>query len=74
MAHQQLNGAHVSPGFEEVGCETVPKRMGCDRFGNAASSMGFLAGLTHRLPGNVAAGKITPEEPLLGLFYRPPGA
>jgi len=56
MAHQQLNSAHVSPGFDQVGCETVPKRMGCDRFGNAAPSMGFLAGLTHRLPGNVAAG------------------
>ena len=24
MTQQQLNGAHVGPGFEQVGCKTVP--------------------------------------------------
>ena len=74
MAQQQLNGAHVGPGFEQVGCKTVPKRMGCDRFGNPANSMRLLARVLHRRPGNVAADSITWEEPLLGLLHWPPGA
>jgi len=44
MAQQQLNGAHVRSRFEQVGCKTVPKRMRCDRFGNAATLMRLLAG------------------------------
>jgi hypothetical protein len=44
MTQQQLNGAHIRSGFEQVCCKTVPKGMGRDRFGNAATSMRLLAG------------------------------
>jgi hypothetical protein len=72
MAQQQLNGTHVGPGFDQVGRKTVPKRMGCDRFGYAATLTRLLAGLFHRVLGDVAADSITWEEPLLGLLHWPP--
>ena len=72
MAQQQLNGAHVGAGFQQMNCECVPKRMRCDRFGNPANSMRLLAGLLHRLPANVAVDLIAWEEPLLGLVHWPP--
>ena len=74
MTQQQLNGTYVGPGFHQMGCKTVSKGMGCYRFGNAATSMGLLAGVLHRNPGNVAVDSITRKEPLLGLVHRPPGA
>ena len=55
MAQQQLNGTHVGPGFDQVGRKTVSKRMGCDRFGNAATLTRLLAGLFHRVLSDVAA-------------------
>ena len=72
MTKQQLNGAHVGAGFQQMNCECVPKRMRCDRFKNPANSMRLLARVLHRRPGNVAADSIAWEEPLLGLVYRPP--
>ena len=54
--------------------QQLSKAMRCYRFGNAATSMGLLAGVLDRNPGNVAVDSITRKEPLLGLFYRPPGA
>ena len=57
-----------------MSCKTVSKAMGCYRLGNAAPSMGLLAGVLDRNPGDVAVDSITRKEPLLGLFYRPPGA
>jgi hypothetical protein len=44
MTQQQLNGAHVGPGFQKVGCKTVAKGMRCDRFSNTATLMRLLAG------------------------------
>ena len=74
MAQQQLNGAYVGPGFDQVGRKTVPKRMRCDWFGNAATLTRLLAGLFHRVLGDVALHSIAWEEPLLGLLHWPPGA
>ena len=74
MTQQQLNGAHVGSGFQQMGCKTVSKGMGCDRFGNAATLMRLLAGVLYRNPGDVAVDSITREEPLLGLVHWPPGA
>jgi hypothetical protein len=59
MTQQQLNGAHVGPGFHQMSCKTVSKAMGCYRFGNAATSMGLLAGVLDRNPGDVAVDSIT---------------
>jgi len=74
MAQQQLNGAHVDPGFDQVGRKTVSKRMRCYRFGNSANAMRLLARVVHRLPGDVAADSIPWEEPVLGLLHWPPSA
>jgi hypothetical protein len=49
--------------------KTVPKRMGCDRFGNAATLARLLAGLFYRVLGEAAADSITWEQPLFGLRH-----
>ena len=49
MTQQQLNGAHVGAGFEQMCRKCVSKRMRCDRFGNPATSMRLLAGLLYRV-------------------------
>jgi hypothetical protein len=72
MSQQELNGAQVGPGFEQVGCKTVPKRMGRDRFDNAAALMRLLARMLHRRFADMPAVLIAREEPLLGLGYWPP--
>ena len=74
MAQQQLNGAHVRSGFEQVGCKTVPKGMRCDRFGNAATLMRLLAGYLHRVAADATVDSITRKKPLFGLVNWPPGA
>ena len=43
MTQQELNGAQVGPGFKQVSCKTVSKRMGRDWFDNAATLMRLLA-------------------------------
>ena len=74
MTQQQLNGAHVRSGFEQVCCETVPKGMGCDRFGNAATLMRLLAPMLYRRLADMLADLIAREEPLFGPGYCPPVA
>ena len=46
--------------------------MGCDRFGNTATSMRFLARPFYSVPADVDADSIAWEEPLLGLVHWPP--
>src|ERR1700730_1626706 len=72
MSQQELNGAQVGPGFAQMGGKTVPKRMGRDRFDNAATLMGLLARILHRRFANMPANLIAREEPLLGPGYWPP--
>jgi hypothetical protein len=72
MSQQELNGAQVGPGFEQVGCETVPKRMGRDRFDNAATVMRLLARMLYRRLADMPTDLIAREEPLLGPGYWPP--
>ena len=74
MAQQQLNGAHVRPGFEQVGSKTVPKRMRCDGFKNPTTSMRFLAGYLHGVDFYVAVDCITRKQPPIGPSYPPPVA
>jgi hypothetical protein len=74
MSQQELNGAQVCPGFEQVGCKTVPKRMGRDRFDNAATLMRLLARMLYRRLADMPADLIAREEPLLGPGYWPPVA
>jgi len=74
MSQQELNGAQVGPGFEQVGCKTVPKRMGRDRFDNAATLMRLLARMLYRRLADMPADLIAREEPLLEPGYWPPVA
>src|SRR6478752_4724920 len=48
--------------------------MGCDRFGNTATSMRLLARPLYSVPADVAADSIAWEKPFLGLFQWPPVA
>src|SRR4029077_2906551 len=52
----------------------VPQGMGCNRFGNTATSMRLLARPLYRVPADVALHSIAREEPFLGLFQWPPVA
>jgi hypothetical protein len=60
MSQQELNGAQVGPGFEQVGCKTVSKRMGRDRFDNAATLMRLLARMLYRRLADMPADLISP--------------
>lgn len=59
MAEQQLNGADVGAGFQEMDREGVPQRMGRNRLGNPGSPMGLPAGAVHRPGGDRSPGAIT---------------
>jgi hypothetical protein len=74
MTQQDLNGAHVGTGFQQMDGEGVPKGMRGDRFWNMATLMGLLASLLYGAPRDVAADSITREEPPFGLVHSPPGA
>ena len=74
MTKQDLDGAHVGTGFQQMDGKCVSKRMRCDRFGNMATLMCALASLLYGEPGDVAADSITWEEPPFGLVHSPPVA
>jgi hypothetical protein len=74
MTKQDLDGAHVGTGFQQMDGKCVPKGMRCDRFGDIATLMRPLASLLYGESADVAADSITREEPPFGLVRSPPGA
>ncbi len=74
MTKQDLDGAHVGTGFQQMDGKCVPKGMRCDRFGDIAPLMRPLASLLYGESADVAADSITREEPPFGLVHSPPGA
>ena len=50
MAEQELNGADVGAGFQQMDREGVSHRMGRNGFGDAATSLRLLARQFHRVP------------------------
>ena len=48
--------------------------MGCDWFGNTATSMRLVARPLYSVAADMAADSIALEEPFLGLFHLPPVA
>src|SRR5215471_3873190 len=74
MAHQQLNRAHVSAGFQQMASKSVAHGMGCDRLGDTATVPCLLARQFHGIGGDVGSGNVTWEEPRFGFRDTPPVA
>ena len=72
MAEQQLNGADVSTGFEQMYSERMTQQMRGDRFGNPAAAPSLLTGLFYRILADGLPRPIAREEPLDRAFHPPP--
>ena len=65
MTKQQLDGAHVGAGFQQMDGEGVAERMRRDRFGNTATLMRLLACLLHGVFADIGTCNVAREQPLL---------
>lgn len=65
VTKQQLNGAYVGAGLEEMDGEGVPQAVRCHRFGQAGKIVRFRAGLPNCIPADRVAGAIARKEPRL---------
>ena len=72
MTKEDLDGTHVSTGFQQVNGEGVSKAMRRDWFGNIGTLMRPMADLLYGESADVAADSIAREEPLFGLVHSPP--
>src|SRR5207249_2382909 len=63
MSKQQLNRAHVSPGFEEMDGERMSQRMWRDGFGEMRSAMRALTRLADGVAGDRLVGVLAGKEP-----------
>ena len=72
MTEEQLDRANVVAALKKVDRKSVSQRMRCDRFGDAAKLMRFLACLPYGVSGDVSARDATRKQPLLRLFHLPP--
>ena len=72
VAEQELDRAYVCPPFKEMDRKGMPQRMRCDRLGDAAKSMSFLACFFDRARGDVSAQDAAWKQPLPGFFHLPP--
>jgi len=72
MAEQQLNGADISSGFEQVNSKGVPQTVRCSRLPNGTTTAGFLTRLLHGILADVPARNVAWKEPVSGLFHAPP--
>jgi hypothetical protein len=71
MAEENLNGAEIHSGFQQVSGEGVPQRVRMNRFGDAGALPGFLAGAEDGLARDMRAGFFPGEEPVLRLLPAP---
>ena len=55
MAEQQLNGADIGAGFEQMNGEGVPQAVRGNWLANREAEAGFLTGQFHGIPGDVPA-------------------
>ena len=65
VAEQQLDSPNIRAGFQQVDCESVPQRMGSNRFADAGDSSSLLAGELDGASVDRLAGYITLEQPTL---------
>ena len=64
MAEQQLDGADVDAGLEQVHGEGVPQRVWRERLGDAGPAQGCAAGPVDGAPADVPSRNAAREEPL----------
>jgi len=64
MAHQQLDPAHVSTGFQQMRGERMSQRMGCHGFGDAAAPACKLACLAYGIAADGLSGNVARKQPL----------
>jgi len=64
VAEQQLNGADICAGFEEMNRKSVPESMGRDRLAVARKLASFLTGKFNGASVNRRAGNIALEQPI----------
>ena len=72
MAEQQLNGAHVGPGFEQVHGKRVPQRVRGNRFREAGSPPRLPARLRHGVRADVPVRSGARKQPVAGSCHPPP--
>ena len=72
MAEQELDGAHVGAGLEQMAGERVAQRVGGQALGNAGQAQGSLAGLCDGVAADMAVGTLSREEPVSGGPGAPP--
>jgi len=71
VTKQQLNGANVGAGLQQMDREGMPQAMRRDELRQSGETKRFLAGLAHGAAGDRLAGTIAREEPL-PWPHRPP--
>jgi hypothetical protein len=72
VAQQQLNGADIGSGFEQVNSEGVPQTVRRSHLGNGTTTASFLTGLLYGICADVLARDVARKEPLFGFFHSPP--
>ena len=71
MTEQDLNGAKIGSGFEQVRGEGVPQRVRMNRFGNAGELSGAAAGQEDGLGRDRPSAGSIREQPVGGTFGSP---
>ena len=72
MSEQQLDGAQVGAGFEQMHGEPVAQQVGREALANAGALQGVVAGLADGGAGDVAAGNLAGEQPVALRARAPP--
>ena len=71
VTEQQLNGAQIGTGFEQMDGKGVAQRMRCDGLGESGESMGLLTCVLDRLSRDRVVGLTAREQPLLRVHSFP---
>ena len=67
MAEQQLDGAQVGAGFQQMDREGVAQRVRGDWLGKPGQPVRLAAGVADGVAGNWLSGQVSREQPLPGM-------
>jgi hypothetical protein len=73
VAEQQLDGAQVCAGFQQMDRKGVAQRVRGDRLGEAGQPLRLAAGDADGVAGDRLTGQVSREQPLPGMHGRPIG-